>query len=76
MQAMQEHLLVVPVGPSSGRSNVLSLGHPGLTKNPGVCHPGKPVQRENVPLTHYLFPLHPDIFIEQVPHRSSNSTSL
>ncbi len=43
---------------------VLSVGHPGLTKNSGVCHPGKPVQRVNVPLAHFLFPLHPDEFVE------------
>ena len=30
-----------PFGSSFGRSNVLSLGHPGLTKNPGICRPGQ-----------------------------------
>ncbi len=35
------HPCMSPCGPHFVRSNVLSLGHPGLTKNPGICHPGQ-----------------------------------
>ncbi len=35
------HPCMSPCGPAYGCSNVLSLGHPGLTKNPGICHPGQ-----------------------------------
>ena len=58
---------------SYGRSIVLSLGLPGLTKNPGICRPGKSVQRVNVPLAHFLFPLHPDDFVNL--HRANLSNS-
>ena len=33
----------------------------------GVNRPGKPVQRANVPLAHFLFPLHPDEFVNLRP---------
>ncbi len=52
-----------PFGPACGCSNVLSLGLPGLTKNPGICRPGKSVRWVNVPLAHFLFPPHPGNFV-------------
>ena len=63
-----------PCGSSCGRSNVLSIGHPGLAKNSGVSHPGKRVQQVNVPLAHLQFLFHPDKFVELGSHPGLEKT--